>query len=331
MTTAAAAERSVAIAVDGGGSKTTVVAHDLSAGTILGRAKVGATNPNSVGEEAALAALREGVEGALREAGRTAADVVAVCAGMSGVDRPQDKTKVTQWFRDILHNPALAPAVFNDGTIALSCGTHGVLEGVVVISGTGTISLGYSRKGLAAATAEPRYARAAGWGPVLGDDGSGYDIGARTLKAAVFAEDGRGPETAICAELQRTLGLTSMQELIRWAYDKATFSWQKIADVAPVAIRCAAAGDTVAKKILEAAADGLLVSITAVARRLGYTAEDSFPIVYAGGILSSGALAPYLTPRIASAFPKATVLQPDVEPVMGAVFLNLAQHPWTKQ
>jgi N-acetylglucosamine kinase-like BadF-type ATPase len=213
------------------------------------------------------------------------------------------------------------------------------LNGIAIISGTGTISLGYalpkkssenptgilpdctlSDEGLL-------YTRSAGWGPMLGDEGSGYDIGYRILKAATFAIDGRGPKTALVDALIKRLDLDpKLQQLIKWAYDKTTFSWQKIADIAPIAVECAAAGDQVAKDILQDAASGLLNSISSVARKLGFASDEAFPIVFAGGLLSSGSLTPTLKEKIANALPKAIVLMPDVEPVMGAVFLNLTKY-----
>ena len=61
--------------------------------------------------------------------------------------------------------------------------------GVVVIAGTGSIAYGVSQRGVAA--------RAGGWGPTLGDEGSGYWIGRRALAAVMRDADGRGPRTAL--------------------------------------------------------------------------------------------------------------------------------------
>lgn len=49
-----------------------------------------------------------------------------------------------------------------------------------MISGTGMIAYGYNPAGISA--------RAGGWGPALGDCGSGYDIGAEVLKAVARAK-----------------------------------------------------------------------------------------------------------------------------------------------
>jgi len=253
--------RACGIGVDGGGSKTVVVCHAFDdEGTVLGRGVVGATNPNSVGDENALRLLKEGIETALREAGREKSDVEAVALGMSGVDRPADRIKVQKWMKELfpnlmrpgdsldVYNEDSPIQVHNDGTIALSCGTKGVLDGVVVICGTGTISLAYR---------DGKSCRAAGWGPRLGDVGCGFDIGRRVLKAATAAHDGRGPETMMLKEVLQYLHLDAPEDLIPWVYDKETFSWQKIANLAPVAQKCANAGDALAVHIFEKSAAGL--------------------------------------------------------------------------
>jgi len=323
-------DRACGIGVDGGGSKTLVVCHAFDdEGTVLGRGVVGATNPNSVGDEKALQLLTEGIEAALREAGRDKADVEAVALGMSGVDRPADRVKVQGWMRNLfpkLVRPGTSPdaydeesaiQVHNDGTIALSCGTKGVLDGVVVICGTGTISIAY-RKGVSS--------RAAGWGPRLGDVGCGYDIGRRVLKAATFAHDGRGPSTMLLKEVLEYLHLSAAEELIPWVYDKETFCWQKIANLAPVAQKCAEAGDPLAVHIFEKSAAGLANSIEAAAKRQGFKEDEEFVIVYAGGLLNSGVLVPYLSPLLQAKWKNAKIVNPTVEPVMGAVYLNCRLH-----
>ena len=77
-----------------------------------------------------------------------------VCLGMAGVDRPSDKERVQGWVHEVI--PKVHVQTSNDAVIALASGTKGKLFGVVVISGTGTISVGFDAKG--------ETARAAGWG-----------------------------------------------------------------------------------------------------------------------------------------------------------------------
>ena len=79
---------------------------------------------------------------------------------MSGVDRPEDKQRVTSWIHELFsqdgQEPSVQIGIHNDGVIALSSGTEGVLYGTVVISGTGMISLGFDKQG--------NTVRAGGWG-----------------------------------------------------------------------------------------------------------------------------------------------------------------------
>eukprot|EP00727_Mastigamoeba_balamuthi_P001994 m51a1_g11792 hypothetical protein (326) ;mRNA; f:308919-310087 len=311
--------RLLGIAVDGGGTKTSVVVHD-SDGAVLGKVKTGPANPNSVGEDKAFEALSKGIEDALTSAGATRKNVARVCLGMSGADRPGDCRRFEDWARRAVGDHAACRCV-NDGAIALSSATRGKLEGLVVIGGTGTVCLGFARGG-----AEER--RAAGWGPLLGDEGSGHAIGCAVLKAVCWSVDGRGPKTALLDALLAKVGVTDPMELITWAYSCTGVgsSWNKAAEIAPLALECAAAGDAVACSILDAAASALMTSIRAVAVGLGYTPADDFDVVLAGGLLAhEGSLvALRLRKCVLSEYPKARVLIASEEPVMGAVYLNVA-------
>lgn len=313
----------VGIAVDGGGSKTKVVCHELTGeGKILGEAKVGSTNPHSVGDASAEAALREGITAALAAAGRAAKDVACVCLGMSGVDRPEDKVKVRGWVRGVLCAEAgadLPVMVSNDAAVALANGTHGLLDGIVLICGTGTIALAFK---------DGKQCRASGWGALLCDPGCGFDIGQRVLVAVAKAHDGRGAETALTPALLAKLGFTKPEDIIGWIYNQDKFCWQMVADVAPLALDCAEKGDAVAMKILDDAVAGLATSVFAVARRAGYAPEDAFTLVYAGGIACSGRLSSRLDPTILKEYPNAKIVIPTTDPVMGAVYLNVAMKPW---
>ncbi len=79
--------------------------------------------------------------------------------------------------------PAAAVLVYNDSVAALSSGTLGVLQGMVVISGTGMVTCAFR---------DGQTLRAGGWGPLLGDGGSGCAIGSALLHAVVRHHDGRG-------------------------------------------------------------------------------------------------------------------------------------------
>jgi len=64
--------------------------------------------------------------------------------------------------------------ITNDALIALVAAV-GHEPGIVIVCGTGSIAYGRNRDDIAG--------RAGGWGWVLGDEGSGYWIGRRALRA----------------------------------------------------------------------------------------------------------------------------------------------------
>jgi N-acetylglucosamine kinase-like BadF-type ATPase len=146
--------------------------------------------------------------------------------------------------------------------------------GVALIAGTGSIALGRARDG--------RTGRAGGWGPLLGDEGSGADITRRALRAACQAADGRGPPTAILPALLEQWRLTFPSDLIPFAYS-AFPQHTLLAEVPPLVAAVAARGDRVAHAILVAAGTDLAAAAIAVARQLAL--EVTLPLALAGGIL----------------------------------------------
>ena len=308
----------IVLGLDGGGTKTVCVAvpnepllgKDAADVVPLARVEVGSTNRNSVGAEQAHVHLEQAVEQTLQAAGRERADVDAICLGMSGVDRPEDLSLMNGWLQEML--PGVPAFIYNDAVIALASGTRGQLYGVVLISGTGMIAMGFNRSG------ERR--RAGGGGALLGDGGSGYAIGAGVLRAVTWAADGRSPQTTLTELTLRHLNMQRVQQLVRWTYDD--ISWRRIAQLAPLALHAANAGDPAAVSIVRNAATELALAAESVARRLRILSTP-FPLVLAGGILRSGILADRLQERFRRTLPNATIVHPAVEPTIGAAMLAI--------
>jgi N-acetylmuramic acid 6-phosphate etherase len=53
---------------------------------------------------------------------------------------------------------------------------------IVLVAGTGSIAMRYRREG----NVVRRVARVGGWGALLGDDGSGFDIGRKAIRTALY-------------------------------------------------------------------------------------------------------------------------------------------------
>ena len=84
-----------------------------------------------------------------------------------------------------------ARVVVSNDAVTAHLGALGGEPGVVIVAGTGAIAL--------AVGADGRWARADGWGTLLGDAGGGYWIGRAGLDAALRAADGRGGSAELLA------------------------------------------------------------------------------------------------------------------------------------
>ncbi|MCL4863004.1 MAG: hypothetical protein KJZ93_26575 [Caldilineaceae bacterium] len=293
----------IVLGVDGGATKTLCLALDRDR-RVLGEGRAGASNRNSVGDDAARANLAAAITGALGEAGRTAEDVDAICVGMAGVDRPAERAAVAVWLAELL--PDALAEIENDALIALAGANDGALFGVVVVSGTGMIVYGVNRAG------ERR--RAGGWGALIDLHGSGYAMGVAALRAMARAADGIDPPTLLTGAVLRHLQLTGVDQLIPWVY--ADLTWARFAELAPVVVMCAGRGDTAAQSIVNQTAHGLAEAAAPVVRGLGLS-DEPFPLVLAGGNLAAGPVHLRLTEQIRLAWPQADVIAAG-PPALGA-------------
>jgi N-acetylglucosamine kinase-like BadF-type ATPase len=202
------------LGIDAGGTKTVALVAD-AAGHVVAEGRAGGANLQTDGELQVEKTLHAVIEEATRGRGLWPA---AVCLGVAGVDREDDGLVI----RDIMRRLGFRAGtlIVNDALIALVAGA-GQNPGVVVISGTGSIAYGVSHRGVAA--------RAGGWGPILGDEGSGYWIGRRALEAVMRDVDARGPHTALTPIVLQHFSLRGPEELVAEIYHPAGARWPRSA------------------------------------------------------------------------------------------------------
>jgi N-acetylglucosamine kinase-like BadF-type ATPase len=297
------------LGIDAGGTKTIAFLADGD-GRIIADSRAGGANLQTEGELQVEKILHDVIEQVTR--GRNITPK-AVCLGMAGVDREADGRTI----RDIMRRLGYREntLIVNDALIALVAGA-GANPGLVVISGTGSIAFGVSHRGLAA--------RAGGWGPTLGDEGSGYWIGRRALEAVTRDADGRGPRTELTQLVLNHFQLPRPQSLVSEIYHQPQ-GRRAIAALAPLVDGARAGGDLVATEIMIEAADELARAAGSVISRLEMRGEQ-FPILLAGGILKrSEWLAAEVAHRMAEVAPRSAVLPLTQEPALGAVRLALAE------
>ncbi|MBD2846343.1 N-acetylglucosamine kinase [Paenibacillus sp. IB182496] len=312
MTTDTTTASGAFVAVDGGGTQTTLIVAD-GGGQILAAVRGGSSNMKSLPWTRVREELIRLLEEGLRGSGVSLREVRGIALGLAGGDRSEDKARVRDLLRDRL--PAQARvSLYNDAQTALAAGTHG-RRGVVLIAGTGSIACGYDPE-------SGEYVRVGGWGYVMGDEGSGFDLGRRALQAVMRAHDGRGPQTLLTGEILGELGLTAPPELVTAIYEADNMR-ARTASLARALFRAARRGDETARWIAAEAAGELARLVQAACARLSFGARG-VPLVLSGGVFGEPALMEAFAAQepIQALAPERIAL--DAPPVLGSYYYALA-------
>jgi len=277
------------IGVDGGGTKAAAVLArraEASAGSpaILGRGRGGPANPRVAGHDAARESISAAIAAAFADAGLVPRPAAAACFGLAGVGLREDRDAVLAWATQA--GVAARVVVVPDGMLPFA---DAAAEpwGVVLIAGTGSLALALPRA--AALAAETTADRCGGWGPLLGDEGSGHAIAIAGLKAAMRAADGRGPATILREALERRFAVDRAPELVSRVHAPGV-GRREIADAAREVLAAAEVGDPVAFAIVAGAAADLAAHVRTLADRNAFAA-GVYPLRLTGGLLTgSGTL-----------------------------------------
>ena len=249
------ADRSFA-GIDGGGTKTVVVIVDES-GRERARARTSTSNAAIIGHAQAASVLRQAVIEAAMQAS-TPLPLSGAWFGLSGSDRPADHRQLQPSLADLARSIQLT----NDAELVLG-GLPGRVS-VALVAGTGSIAFGVNEQG--------RRARAGGWGPIFSDEGSGYDVARKMLKAFARETDGLGPATSLSGRLTERFDLKDPHEIISHVY-ASSMTKADLAALSRIAAEEAEAGDVVAGEIISTTADDIASLGHAVANRLGFVGE----------------------------------------------------------
>jgi len=300
------------LGVDGGGSKTTVQIADTS-GKVISQAVSGSSSYKSVGINRAIGNLNTAVFDAVKKL-KVTRDIyfISSCFGFAGNDAGEDsKTYRKIVFNDKL-NSYLNPKgtiICNDTRIGLESGSESKNK-IIIIAGAGSNCFGINEDG--------KQAGASGWDFILADEGSGYSVGLKALKAIVKAYDGRGEKTLLSKTILEELNLNEIPDLVKWAYG-GLFPKDKISALAETVSNTAKMGDKVSIDILAEEAEEVVISVTTVANKLGFKDKD-FDLVLVGGLFKCEEyFKNILINRLRENFPKIKSMPLVGNPAGGAV------------
>ena len=243
----------ILIGADGGGTKTKLAAFED--GIRIAESLAGPLNYRVLPPEEAARNLAEGLDALGIPPDMTAAMGIA---DPSLDDAPGEDDEAANAFYRILGERLPFPVYArSDVFVTLEGLTRGG-PGTLVIAGTGSMGMARNAQG------ELRVA--GGWGRLTGDEGSGYFIAVRGIRAALRAADGLDPPTALTDALLSRFGAASPRALIPILYGDPE---PDVASFAVEVARCAEEGDAAACAILDDAADRLAETAALLARWSG--------------------------------------------------------------
>jgi uncharacterized phosphosugar-binding protein/N-acetylglucosamine kinase-like BadF-type ATPase len=206
-----------------------------------------------------------------------------------------------------------------DDRVTGHAGAFPTTDGIALIVGTGVACLGVNR-------ATGRTHAVDGGGYLLGDDGGAFRIGQAGVAAVLRALDGRGPDTALTALAGAAFGGLDELAVALHLSDRPV---NTVAHFAVEVLRVARAGDPVATRIVDAAADELATTALAAVDRTGVTAVAAAGRLFAAerDDNGDGLLLGRLRDRLAARDPRVTLAPAGGTPLDGACALAAADGP----
>jgi len=298
------------LAIDAGGTKTNCLLADDT--RILASASTGTVKLQRISEEEATTRLQTMLNEVAAAAGVSLGEVTRTCFGLAGLSNPAVQT----WAREVVSAMVAGELLLvGDEEIALDAAFAGG-PGILVIAGTGSNIIGR--------TASGKLFGAGGWGPVLGDEGSGYWIGLEAIRAVLRAQDRIGLDgisSCLLRDIEVHWQLDSLAELVALANQRTGLRRPApdFASLAPVVARCAGHGDALAARVLERAGQELADQVTLVFQKMD--APNAIEVAFTGSVLSE--IAPVraaMIARLAISLPTAHIRETPVDPLEGALW-----------
>jgi glucosamine kinase len=291
--------------VDAGGTKADFLIADDA--VEIARARVDSIKVLRTQPDSAEARFREALGELERASGVSVSQVARTCIGASGLSVPA----VAKWIRE-------QHAKHVGGELVL-CGDEEIAFEAAFEEGRGVLALAGTGSNVIGRTAPGNWVRAGGWGPVVGDEGSGHWIGLEAVRAVFRAVD-QGATTMLENAILERWKLGSRGELIQQGNSA---DYTRYAELTPVVVQCALAGDEAAQNVLRDAGNVLAEQVATVIGRILAEEKDTVglpEVAVAGSILQSVAeVREPMTRALRICWPEIVVRTECFDPVLGAL------------
>jgi N-acetylglucosamine kinase-like BadF-type ATPase len=299
------------LAIDGGQTATKSLIARLD-GSVLGQGRGGPSDHFHIegGVEKNRIAIQGAIASVLHVASVNPRQVAAIALCLTGAPTAGDQTAVVETIvREVLDPEHIT---ITPDYVTNLAGASGGEPGVVMIAGGGAISYGI--------TADGREALAGGYGFLVGDEGSAFNIGLMAIRAATRSADLREEPTALEKIVREHLGIQAIRDIPRVVY-QAGCPREVISLLTPKVARAAREGDPVAGRIMQSAGEELGLTAIGTIRQL-FEPGTPVDVFLTGGVFSAGdiVLDPFHA-MLHKGWPEARPLKPRFPPVVGTLIL----------
>lgn len=286
------------LGIDGGGTKTALVLADNES-QIIRSLQVQACNPVDIGFEASKEILKAAI---YEICGELPFSSVCMFAGIAGGTSAGMQERFREFFSQF---GFLSFENDSDNRNIIAAGL-GPRDGITLILGTGICA--YAQKA-------GKHTRTGGWGYLIDNGGSGYNLGRDALNAYFCALDGSSGQTALTAAVD-TLYPGGAQAIMAYIYKDGK---RAVASFAPAVFAALEKGDAIAEKILHRNMEEAAHILETAA--LGFQSEK-IPVILAGGLTNQPAVVKCLKEKLTN--PKQFEISIlSSSPVKGAVMLAM--------
>ena len=230
-----------------------------------------------------------------------AEDCIKVCVAASGIDSKRQEEECRRSFMEMGFKQE-SIAVHNDCEIFLYMSSG---PAIVLVSGTGSIAFARGESG--------EIVRCGGWGHVLSDEGSGFHMGMKVIRAAANHIDGRQKCPVLYELFSEKSGLTTLDEINGFVNDRL-MEKSEIASYAILAEKACDMGEEAGSEILKECRDELLTLVRDVYYKAGlhkYEGEKPVELWFWGSVLlKNKIMGTELSYAIHDEFPKILVKSP---------------------
>ncbi len=252
---------------------------------------------------------------------KTKVGKVYAVLGLAGIDTRKDEIFHRKLVRSLLPKNSTFRVV-NDAESGIEAKCPGEKHRILVIAGTGSSVYGESNR---------KTAKSVGWEFILGDEGSGYDVGLKIIKAAVQSWDGRSDKTLLEKSVLQHTNSRAMEDFIdkvdKVMRDERQSIKYFVASFGPLLNEALQKDDWEALRIRKEVVEELTKGVIAVVHRL-HLADQEFCIGLVGSVWKMPGLKENFQDAIKRQFPHAQFSQRTEGGEWGAVRLakQLAPH-----